>query len=58
MDAAARLRVTEIEGEPVYRVHALAWRQATPARSFFRQLADDARDVLRERFPTMVAPRR
>lgn len=58
MDAAARLRVTEIEGEPVYRVHALAWRPASPARTFFRQLADDARDVLRERFPTMVAPRR
>ncbi len=43
-----QLRVTEIEDEPVYRMHALAWRAASPSRAFFQRLAGDMRAALRD----------
>ncbi|MGR8920407.1 MAG: hydrogen peroxide-inducible genes activator [Gammaproteobacteria bacterium] len=42
----SQLRVTEIEGEPMFRLHALAWRPASPARGFFQRLAADMRGIL------------
>ncbi len=34
------LFVTRIEGESIHRMHAIAWRHSSPARSFFREFAE------------------
>jgi len=51
----SQLVVTEIEGEPVVRVHALVWRAASPSRAFFQRLAGDMQDILARRLPRVVA---
>lgn len=37
----AALRVTRIEGESMYRTHALVWRSASPTASVFRKVSDE-----------------
>lgn len=48
------LRITEIEGEPVVRTHALAWRPTSPARAFVRRLAGDIRAIVYARLSGVV----
>jgi LysR family hydrogen peroxide-inducible transcriptional activator len=42
------LRVTDVAGVSMSRDHALAWRRRSPARVFFRQLADAIRTIAKE----------
>lgn len=56
--ASSALRVADIDGESISRIHALAWRNASPARQFFGQLADDIRAILAERLAGEVMPLR
>jgi LysR family hydrogen peroxide-inducible transcriptional activator len=44
------LAVLSIEGESIYRVHALAWRKTSPLRSFFRGLAAFFQKVCKQEF--------
>jgi LysR family hydrogen peroxide-inducible transcriptional activator len=34
------LQVLSIEGEQIYRIHALAWRNNSPLRNFFRGISE------------------
>jgi len=43
---SAALHVTQVEGEVIERVHALAWRRSSPAHGLFRTLANDIRDLV------------
>ncbi|MEM8769847.1 MAG: hydrogen peroxide-inducible genes activator [Pseudomonadota bacterium] len=45
------LRVTDLHGDSISRVHAMAWRATSPARGLFRELADRVRSILREAEP-------
>lgn len=40
------LHVTELKGKPIVREHLLAWRNTSPSRTFFRQLAGEIRDLV------------
>ncbi|HWK53621.1 MAG TPA: hydrogen peroxide-inducible genes activator [Hyphomicrobiales bacterium] len=44
------LQVLEVAGEPIFRVHALAWRSTSPLRSFYRGLSEFFQDRAREQF--------
>jgi LysR family hydrogen peroxide-inducible transcriptional activator len=44
------LKVLTIEGESIYRVHALAWRNTSPLRTFFRNLSDFFQKVSKKQF--------
>ena len=44
------LAVLSIEGEAIYRVHALAWRKTSPLRNFFRGLAGFFQKVCKKEF--------
>jgi len=44
------LAVLSIEGESIYRVHALAWRKTSPLRNFFRGLASFFQKVCKKEF--------
>jgi LysR family hydrogen peroxide-inducible transcriptional activator len=43
------LAVRDVQGETIARLHALAWRPGSPARLFYRHLAEDMRGLLRRR---------
>ena len=47
IDADTALSVRELEDETIARIHALAWRPTSPARAFYRNLAEDMRGLLR-----------
>ncbi len=49
------LRVLSIRGEPVYRVHALCWRNTSPLRGFYRTLGDFFKLEGRKQFGDDVA---
>lgn len=42
------LRITDVKGVNMNRDHALAWRRRSPARGFFRQLAEAMKAILDE----------
>jgi len=42
------LRVTDVTGVNMNRDHALVWRRRSPARVFFRQLADTMKAIADE----------
>ena len=42
------LRVTDVKGVTMNRDHALVWRRRSPARLFFRQLAETMRAIIDE----------
>jgi len=44
------LRVLNIEGESIYRIHALAWRNTTPLRGFYRGLSAFFQKVCKDQF--------
>ncbi len=52
--ADSALVVRDIEGESFARIVGLAWRSTSPARVFYRQLAQDMREVLREELGDVI----
>jgi LysR family hydrogen peroxide-inducible transcriptional activator len=44
------LSVLAVRDEPINRVHALAWRDTSPLRNFYRELGDQFQDIVREKF--------
>lgn len=44
------LSVLTIKGEPINRIHALAWRDTSPLRNFYRELGEFFRDVVKVEF--------
>jgi LysR family hydrogen peroxide-inducible transcriptional activator len=44
------LKVISIEGESIYRVHAMAWRNTSPLRGFFRNLSAFFQKTFKEQF--------
>ena len=43
--AQSQLKVVDLADERLERMHALAWRSASPARAYFQQLAMDMRET-------------
>ena len=50
------LRVTDVKGVTMNRDHALVWRRRSPARLFFRQLAETMRAIIDEQLVGEVTP--
>ena len=50
------LRVTDVKGVTMNRDHALVWRRRSPARLFFRQLAETMRAIIDEHLAGEVTP--
>ena len=50
------LRVTDVKGVTMNRDHALVWRRRSPARLFFRQLAETMRAIIDEQLAGEVTP--
>lgn len=48
------LRITDVKGVNMNRDHALAWRRRSPARVFFRQLAEAMKAILDEQLADEV----
>lgn len=48
------LHVCEIKDKPILRQHALAWRNTSPSRVFFRELADRFRRIITVRLNHVV----
>lgn len=48
------LVVKEIEGETIARILGLAWRTTSPARTFYRRLAEDMRTELQREFGDVI----
>ena len=46
--------VKEIEGESIARILGLAWRTTSPARNFYRTLAQDLREALSQEYGDLV----
>lgn len=44
------LQVLSVEGEAIYRVHALAWRNSSPLRNFYRSLSTFFQQISKEQF--------
>ncbi|MDT8399068.1 MAG: hydrogen peroxide-inducible genes activator [Pseudomonadales bacterium] len=44
------LRVLGIREEPIYRVHALAWRNTSPLRAFYRELGEFFKASIEKQF--------
>jgi len=49
------LSVVSIAGEPINRVHALAWRDTSPLRSFYRELGQFFKEEFENQFGEDVA---
>lgn len=54
INADTALSVRQIEDESIARIHALAWRPTSPARVFYRHLAEDMRGLLRASVGSVV----
>ena len=52
----SELRIADVEGVNVVRNHALVWRNTSPARSFYRQLGLEIREIIREKLSDVVIP--
>ena len=52
----SELRIADVEGVNVVRNHALVWRNTSPARNFYRQLALEIREIIREKLSDVVIP--
>lgn len=48
------LRVVRLQGESMYRVHALVWRATSPFRGFYRDLTAFVREVSAQQFSDVV----
>ena len=51
---SSELRVTDVEGINVVRNHALVWRNTSPARNFYRELADQIRETVESTLSAVV----
>jgi len=51
---SSELRVTDVEGINVLRNHALVWRNTSPARNFYRELADQIRETVESTLSDVV----
>lgn len=52
----SELRIADVEGVNVVRNHALVWRNTSPARNFYRQLALEIREIVSETLGDVVIP--
>jgi LysR family hydrogen peroxide-inducible transcriptional activator len=52
----SELRIATVEGVNVVRNHALVWRNTSPARNFYRQLALEIREIVSETLSDVVIP--
>jgi LysR family hydrogen peroxide-inducible transcriptional activator len=52
----SELRIADVEGVNVVRNHALVWRNTSPARNFYRQLALEIREIVSETLSDVVIP--
>jgi LysR family hydrogen peroxide-inducible transcriptional activator len=50
------LRVTDVEGINVVRNHALVWRNTSPVRNFYKQLADEIREIIESSLGSVILP--
>ena len=48
------LRVTDLHGDSIARIQAMAWRSSSPARNLFRELAQEIREILRAQRPADI----
>ena len=44
------LKVMPIADESITRMHALAWRDTSPLRTFYRELGEDFQDIIMDKF--------
>ena len=44
------LKVMSIADESITRMHALAWRDTSPLRTFYRELGEDFQDIIKDKF--------
>ncbi len=54
--SSSELRVADVEGINVVRNHALVWRNTSPARNFYRDLADQIREIINTDLENVVLP--
>ncbi|MFT2092909.1 LysR substrate-binding domain-containing protein [Paraglaciecola sp. 2405UD69-4] len=54
MHVPESLHVCEILNKPISRQHALAWRNTSPSRVFFRELADRFKRIIKARLDHVV----
>jgi LysR family hydrogen peroxide-inducible transcriptional activator len=50
----SELRVTDLRGDSIARIQAMAWRSSSPARALFRELAQEIREILRAQQPADI----
>lgn len=50
------VRIANVEGVDVMRNHALAWRNTSPHKAFYRQLASDIRGIIEKSLSNDVIP--
>lgn len=48
------LRVTNVQGAELLRHHAIVWRQRSPVRGLFREIAADAKKLVKQHFQGAV----
>ena len=49
------LHVSELKGRPILRQHGLAWRARAPGRVFYRELAQQMREIIGNRLSNVVS---
>ena len=52
--AESNLHVIKIKGEPMYRMHAIAWRHSSPARNFFREFTVVFKELIKQKLGDVV----
>jgi LysR family hydrogen peroxide-inducible transcriptional activator len=50
------LRIVNVYGEEIHRTHALVWRNTSPARQLFREIASEIRDLVKRDLAGVVKP--
>lgn len=53
---SSELRVTDVEGINVVRNHALVWRNTSPVRNFYRELANQIQSIVNDTLTDAVLP--
>ena len=48
------LHILNVEDESIYRVHALAWRNTSPLRGFYRSLGKFFQKIIKKEFDKTV----
>jgi LysR family hydrogen peroxide-inducible transcriptional activator len=52
----SELRVATVHGEVIERTHALAWRTSSPARSLFRDIAEEISSLVKQNLSEDLLP--